>query len=180
MDRLETERLMLEKWSKKDARELFAYASNPKVGPAAGWREHRSIGESKFRIKKIFIPNRIWKITMKDEGVAIGSIGFEPDQKRPEVRAMELGYSLAEEYWGRGIVPEAAEAVIDYGFRVVRLDIISIETAPDNLRSQRVIEKLGFVFEGNLRRSYRTIDDEVRDAYVYSILREEWMKRTGG
>jgi putative acetyltransferase len=107
-------------------------------------------------------------------GVAIGSIGFEPDPKRPEIKARKLGYSLAEEYWGMGLMTEAGRAVIDYGFRVMELDVISIETAPDNTRSQRVIEKLGFKYEGTLRDSYLTIDDEVRDTCVYSILRSEW------
>jgi len=231
MKRLETERLILDKWTKKDARDLFAYASTPNVGPLAGWKPHETIGESKMRIKKIFIPNGIWKITLKDgmllsdlggapgadhynsdrsrdagegsgrdsgeesgrepgegsgrdagegsgtkfkTGVAIGSIGFEPDNRRPEIKARELGYSLAEDYWGLGLMTEAGRAVIDYGFSAMDLQVISIETAPDNERSQRVIEKLGFKFEGCLRDSYLTIDDKVRDTFVYSILRSEW------
>lgn len=174
MDILETERLILDKWSRKDAHDLFAYASTPNVGPLAGWEPHKSISESRQRIKRIFIPNNTWKITMKGEGTAIGSIGFEPDPKRPEILTKELGYSLAEPYWGMGIMTEAGQAVIKYGFEVMDLRIISIETAPDNLRSQRVIEKLGFKFEGNLRESYQTFDGIVRDTYVYSILRREW------
>ena len=173
MKRLETERLILDKWTKKDARALFAYASTPNVGPLAGWKPHETIGESKMRIKKIFIPNGIWKITLKD-GVAIGSIGFEPDSRRPEIKARELGYSLAEDYWGQGLMTEAGRAVIDYGFSEMDLQVISIETAPDNERSQRVIEKLGFKYEGCLRDSYLTIDNKVRDTFVYSILRSEW------
>jgi putative acetyltransferase len=179
MEKLETERLILDKWRKKDARELFAYASSPNVGPLAGWKPHKSVKDSKMRIKKLFIPNGTWKITLREgmdcrPGVAIGSIGFEPDPKRPEIKARELGYSLAEEYWGMGLMTEAGRAVIDYGFTVMELDVISIETAPDNTRSQRVIEKLGFKYEGTLRDSYLTIDDEVRDTCVYSILRSEW------
>ena len=179
MEKLETERLILDKWRKKDARELFAYASSPNVGPLAGWKPHKSVKDSKMRIKKLFIPNGTWKITFREgmdcrPGVAIGSIGFEPDPKRPEIKARELGYSLAEEYWGMGLMTEAGRAVIDYGFSDMKLEVISIETAPDNVRSQRVIQKLGFKYEGTLRDSYLTIDDEVRDTLVYSILRSEW------
>jgi putative acetyltransferase len=175
MDKIETKRLVLDKWTKKDARDLFAYASTPNVGPLAGWKPHENIGESKMRIKKLFIPNGIWKITLKDgTGAAIGSIGFEPDPRRPEIKARELGYSLAEDYWGLGLMTEAGRAVIDYGFSAMGLYVISIETAPDNLRSQRVIEKLGFKYEGCLRDSYLTIEDKVRDTLVYSILRSEW------
>lgn len=194
MDRLETERLILDRWRKKDARDLFAYASTPNVGPLAGWSPHRSVKESKMRIKKLFIPNGTWKIMLKEgavsgsdasngsnklrAGVAIGSIGFEPDPKRPEIKARELGYSLAEEYWGMGLMTEAGLAVIEYGFTKMELEVISIETAPDNARSRRVIEKLGFKYEGTLRDSYMTIDEVVRDTMVYSILKSEWEDAT--
>ena len=71
---IETERLILDKWMKKDARDLFAYASTPNVGPLAGWKPHETTGESKMRIKKIIIPNGIWKITLKD-GVLLSDFG---------------------------------------------------------------------------------------------------------
>lgn len=174
MKRIETERLILDKWSKKDAKDLFEYAKTPNVGPAAGWKPHESVSESKARIKKLFIPNRTWKITMKGEDKAIGSIGFEADPHRPEIRAKQLGYSLSEDYWGLGIMTEAARAVVRYAFEEEELYVLSIETAPDNKRSQRVIEKLGFKFEGRLRDAYRTFDGEIRDTLVFSITKEDW------
>lgn len=175
MKRIETERLILDKWSKKDAKDLFEYARTPNVGPAAGWKPHESVAESKARIKKLFIPNRTWKITMKGEDKAIGSIGFEPDPRRPEIRAKELGYSLSEDYWGLGIMTEAAREVVRYAFEEEELQVLSIETAPDNKRSLRVIEKLGFKYEGRLRDAYRTFDGKIRDTMVFSITKDDWM-----
>ena len=172
--RLETERLVLEGWTKKDARDLFAYARTPNVGPLAGWKPHVNLADSKQRIKKLFIPNGTWKITMKGEGKAIGSIGFEPDPYRPEIDAKQLGYSLSEDYWGMGIMTEAAAEVLRYAFEEMELPIVSIETAPDNQRSRRVIDKLGFKYEGTMRDAYLTIEGKVRDTLLFSIKRDEW------
>ena len=69
---------------------------------------------------------------------------------------------------------EAAKAVMDYGFEEFGLVVMSICTGPDNKRSQRIIEKCGFKFEGVQRRGYHILDGTDRDNLVYSILREEW------
>ena len=109
MDTLETARLKLERWNvRRDAADLFAYAKNPNVGPNAGWAPHKTIRESRKRIRSIFIPNDTWKIVDKQTGRAIGSIGFSPDARRPRVRAAELGYSMSEEYWGLGLMKTGA------------------------------------------------------------------------
>lgn len=124
--------------------------------------------------KKLFIPGNIRRITIKGEGVAIGSIGFEEDKRRVDVRSLELGYSLSEKYWGQGIMTEAGLAVIKYTFENTDVEVISITTAPKNERSKKVIEKLGFKYEGCLRHSYRIYDGRVRDTLVYSMMRQEW------
>lgn len=174
MIKLETERLKLEKWSKKDAEGLFAYAKNPNVGPNAGWKPHENIKESMTIIKKIFLTNIVWKITLKENNQIIGSIGLEADRHRPGIASKELGYSLAEDHWGKGIMTEAAKAVLDYAFNDMGLEIVAVQTGPLNLRSQRVIEKLGFKSEGLQRYAYIIYDGSVRDVKVYSMYKDEW------
>jgi putative acetyltransferase len=172
---LETERLILGKWHpRKDAKDLFEYAKGPNVGPNAGWAPHESVADSKMRIKKVFLRSGIWKITLKGEGKAIGSIGFENDNRRIDMKSKELGYSLSEEYWGRGIMTEAGEAVLRYAFEELKLDVVSIVTTPDNKRSQRVIEKLGFTYEGTLREGQMTYNGKIKDTMCFSMLRREW------
>lgn len=90
------------------------------------------------------------------------------------MRSLELGYSLSEKYWGQGIMTEAGLAVIKYTFENTDVEVISITTAPKNERSKKVIEKLGFKYEGCLRHSYRIYDGRVRDTLVYSMMRQEW------
>lgn len=171
---LETERLLLSPWKRKDAAALYDYAKNPNVGPHAGWKPHASIKESKIIIRTIFRPNQVWAIRDKETGTAIGTIGFEPDKYRPGVKSRELGYSLSEEYWGKGLMTEAAQEVIRYGFDVLKLDLICICTGPENQRSQSVIRKCGFTYEGKLRRAYKIYDGTIRDVLCHSLLKEEY------
>ena len=85
-----------------------------------------------------------------------------------------MGYSLAKESWGKGYMTEAARAVIDYAFEEFDLVVLAICTGPENKRSQRVIEKCGFKFEGIQRKGYHIYNGTDRDNLVYSMLREEW------
>ena len=174
---LETGRLLLSPWSRKDSEALYAYAKNPNVGPHAGWKPHESRRESKRIIRQLFLSAMTWKITWKATGQIIGSIGLEDDRHRPLIASKEMGYSLDEAFWGRGVMTEAGEAVMNYAFSWLNLDILSVQTGLTNARSQRVIEKLGFQYEGTLRQTYRVYDGSVRDAMVYSITREEWEEK---
>ena len=179
MKEITTERLVLTPWRdcQEDALGLYSYAKDPEVGPRAGWKPHESIEESREIIRNVFMPHAVWAIREKESGRIVGSIGLEPDRRREDVSSKEMGYSLGREFWGRGYMTEAAVAVMDYGFREFNLTVMAICTSPDNKRSQRVIEKCGFKFEGRQRRGYRIYDGSDRDNMVYSILREEWDER---
>lgn len=176
MKTIETERLLLTPWteSKEDAEGLYAYAKDPEVGPNAGWKPHESVEESAMIIREMFIPETTWAIREKADGKIVGSIGLMLDRRREDVNSREMGYSLAKDCWGKGYMTEAAKAVMDYGFEEFGLVVMSICTGPDNKRSQRIIEKCGFKFEGIQRRGYHILDGTDRDNLVYSILREEW------
>ena len=173
-----TQRLKLTKWtlSDDDVKGLYDYAKNPNVGPHAGWKPHESLDESREIIKELFIPNDTWSIRLKRENTIIGTIALEKDIRRAGVNSREMGYSLGEEYWGKGYMTEAAKAVIDYGFEELNLVVLAICTGPQNKRSQRVIEKCGFNYDGILRRGYKIFDGTIRDSLLYSMLSEEWEK----
>ncbi|MCQ2546101.1 MAG: GNAT family N-acetyltransferase [Clostridia bacterium] len=171
---LETDRLILRQWSKKDAEALYDYAKDPDVGPHAGWKPHANVAESRFIIKELFRQNMTWAIVEKETGTVIGSIGLEPDKFRPDVESREMGYSLAKSRWKRGYMTEAAKRIIRYAFDELNLTVLMIRTSETNFRSQRVIEKCGFTYEGTLRRAYRLYDRSIREVRCYSMLREEY------
>lgn len=181
MKTLETERLRLTMFTVEDAAELYAYAKNPNVGPHAGWSPHKSVEESETIIRDLFLPNKTWAIRLKSEvgadgkpGKLIGSIGLEPDRYRPDANSLELGYSLSEDYWKQGIMTEAAKEVIRFGFEELHLSQMGICTGRANKRSQRVIEKCGFRYEGTIRRTYKVYDGTLRDSLLFSMLKEEY------
>ena len=175
METVETERLRLRPWMDDDAPDLFAYASNPNVGPHGGWKPHTDLAESEEILRTLFLGKySSWAIEDRSAGRVIGSIGFEPDTKRDGNFCMELGYALAEDMWGKGLMTEAARAAIQYGFERMGLGMIAIYRDPRNHRSGRVIEKCGFVYEGILRRAHVVYDGEVRDVACYSMTREEY------
>lgn len=173
---IETERLILRMWNRSDAAQLYDYAKDPDVGPNAGWKPHANVGESRMIIDTLFRVNETWAIVEKETGVVVGSIGLEPDKYRPGVQSREMGYSLAKSRWGKGYMTEAAKKLISYAFDVLSLQVLMIRTSETNIRSQRVIEKCGFKYEGTLRRAYRMYDGNVREVRCYSMLREEYLK----
>ena len=174
MKSLETERLVLTMFTEDDAADLYEYAKNPNVGPHAGWSPHKDTEESLRIIRELFIPNQTGAIRKKDEDKVVGSISLEPDRYRPDANSKELGYSLAEDCWGQGIMTEAAKEVIRFAFDELGLDQIGICTGEANRRSQRVIEKCGFKYEGTIRRTYKVYDGTLRDSLLFSMLRREY------
>lgn len=174
---IETERLRLTPWtsSEEDVAGLFAWASHPEVGPNAGWKPHADLNESKKIIETMFMPSRdCWAIREKESNRIIGNIAIYEDGARENVNSLEMGYALARDCWGKGYMTEAARGVMDYAFAEYELAVMAIRTSDVNSRSQRVIEKSGFKYEGTLRKAYHIYDGTDRDSRIYSITREEW------
>lgn len=177
MKTLETERLILKMFTVDDAEDVYAYASNPNVGPPAGWAPHRSVKESREIIETVFMPPEAWAIRIKGDDRVVGVIALEPDHIRPDANSRELGYNLAEEHWGKGYMTEAAEEVLRFAFTELGLSQVGICTSTVNKRSQRIVEKCGFTYEGTIRRIYKTYDGTLRDSMVFSMLKEEYFQR---
>jgi len=148
---LETERLILRSWQESDLDDFFAYASVPGVGEMAGWPYHRTKEESRDVIKNFMEEKEVFAIVHKTDNKVIGSLGLHDslanrDPEYSHLRIKSLGFVLSKDYWGLGLMPEAAKAVINYCFQVLELDALTCGHFVENYRSQRVIEKLGFQY----------------------------------
>lgn len=174
MSVIQTARLLLRPMTEADAPAVYAYAKNPAVGPSAGWKPHQSLLETKSLMQTVFLGRRmVWGIVLRENNRLVGSIGLTPDPARKNGRVHMLGYSLAAECWGRGYMTEAARAVLSHGFGTLSLELISAACFPNNVRSRRVLEHCGFVYEGQLRRAERLWNGEVRDLLYFSVSCEE-------
>lgn len=171
---LETERLILRAWTMDDVDDLYAYAVNPKIGPAAGWKPHESREESAEIVSRWVDSTEVWAIEEKVSGKVIGSIGLHRDPHRSNPRSKMIGYVLREESWGQGYMPEAVRRMTKFAFEELCMDMISIQHFAFNNQSRRVIEKCGYHYEGTLRRSVSIFNGSVHDELVWSMTREEY------
>ncbi len=144
---METDRILLRKWQESDADALFKYASDPDVGPRAGWPPHKSVEESREIIKTVFNTDTMWAVVLKETGEAIGCAGYLPaanSNLNIPGDECEVGYWIGKPYWGRGICTEALKLVIDYCFNVKGFKSLWGDFFPQNPASGRVMEKCGF------------------------------------
>ena len=148
---METERILLRPWRESDAETLYKYASDPEVGPRAGWAPHQSVEESLKIIRTVFNTGTMWAVEWKATSKAIGCVGYLPTSAsnlQITDDQAEVGYWIARPYWGRGICTEAMRLVIDYCFRVKGFSVLWGDYFPENPASGKVMEKCGFVETG--------------------------------
>ena len=144
---METDRILLRPWRESDAQALYKYASDPDVGPRAGWPPHKNVDESLQIIRTVFNTPTMWAVELKEAGEAIGCVGYLPasasNLQIPEDQC-EVGYWIGKPYWGLGICTEALRLVIDYCFNVKHFTVLWGDFFPSNPASGRVMTKCGF------------------------------------
>ena len=102
-----------------------------------------------------------------------GSVGLSID---PLMNTGEIGYWVARQFEGRGLVSRACRVLIEHGFHEMHLHRIEIHAAADNRRSLAVAERLGFTREATLRDGFRRSDGTYVDQVVFGLLQHEWPK----
>ena len=179
---LKTERLLLRPFELSDIDAVLEYAKDPE------WAEFLSDGvpqpytrrnAEEFVAGRMLAPSSQFSWAIVLEGVCVGDVTLIVNSKHERG---EIGYSLAKAHWGRGLMAEAARAVVDWAFAERGLHRISSNADVRNRRSWRVMEKLGMRREG-LFRSHRK-DPRPGfpriDTFYYSLLREEWKQGAAG
>lgn len=165
----------IRKWELSDAEDLAKTLSNKKVqdnlrdGLPYPYTEQD--GKDFISAMLSADENETFAFAITVDNIAIGSIGIFR-QGNIHRRTAELGYYIAEEYWGKGIMTEAVRQICEYVFG--KSDIIRIFAEPFayNIASCRVLEKAGFQYEGTLR-SNALKNGKVIDMKMYSLLKEE-------
>ena len=165
----------IRRWELSDARDLATALSNKKIQDNLrdGLPYPYTEQDGKEFISAMLAANEsdTFAFAITVNGKAIGSIGAFR-QTNIHNKTAELGYYIAEEYWGKGIMTEAVKQLCDYVFS--HTDIIRIYAEPFsyNIGSCRVLEKAGFQYEGTLR-SNALKNGNVLDMKMYSKLKTE-------
>jgi len=161
--------LTLRPFSHNDIESLMEYANNPKI--AANLTNQfpnpytRESGENFIKFAMQSSPPTIFAIDI--DGKASGGIGLHV-QSDIHIKNAELGYWLAEPFWGQGIMTKAVKHMVDYGFK--NLDINRIYARPfgTNIASQKVLKNAGFVLEGKFKCTIFK-NGEYLDELIYAV-----------
>lgn len=174
--RLETRRLTLRPLTAGDAEALLAVYGSPEatrhleITPLAIEEEAEALIELWLEVQAERRGAR-WAIALQEDGRVVGTCGF--NSLNLAERRGELSYDLAPPQWGRALVPEAAGAVLRFGYEDLRLNRVQACVVPEGAQSMRVLEKLGFQREGVLRAAGYW-KGRFWDKVCYSLLRAEW------
>ncbi|MBD5308043.1 MAG: GNAT family N-acetyltransferase [Bacteroides sp.] len=175
---IETDRLFLRPWCEEDASALYKYASDPDVGPAAGWMPHASVENSLEIIRTVFAAPETYAIVLKDTGEPVGSCGIMLSDLNTGAMARyeaEIGYWIGKPYWGHGFVPEAVNELLIRCFKTLKLSAVWCGAYEGNRKSLRVIEKCGFRYHHTNRDVISPLGD-TRTEHFYRITDSEFLQ----
>jgi ribosomal-protein-alanine N-acetyltransferase len=180
--KIETDRLILRQLWFDDAVPMFQnWAGDPEVTRFLSWPPYKDVhGVLKFisKVNNEYIGNRkyLWAICLKGKNGTpselIGTIGVH--NLKDEVKDGEVGYVIGRKWWGRGFVPEALRAVIEFMFERVGLESLRAFHDTNNPNSGWVMEKCGMKYDGTLRH-YARNNTGICNVAAYSILKSEWI-----
>jgi RimJ/RimL family protein N-acetyltransferase len=161
----------LRSWEKSDVDSLVKYANNKNIAvnltdmfPYPYTREDAE----KFIAYAISdTPNHLFAIDIDDK--AVGSIGIHPQDDIHRLNA-ELGYWLAEPFWGKGVITSAIKQVVSYTFDNTDVERIFARPFGTNIASQKVLEKNKFRLEGRFEKTLIK-NGELKDELIYAIRR---------
>lgn len=167
----ETERLLLRPWQSEDAADCYLFARDPDIGTRAGWKPHASIQESIQIIRDVLSTEGIYAVVLKETGQPIGSIGLQKPAAYYEAAPgdLELGYWVGKPFWGKGLVCEAAQVLMDDAFENGRTDKIWVSHFSTNPQSRRVIEKLRFDWQKDKLQVHFPLIQSVKDLSIYTM-----------
>jgi len=173
---LQTERLILRPWCEQDAQDLYQYAKDPEVGLPAGWPPHTDVEHSRKIIRTVFSAPETYAVCLREDGKAIGCIGFHRNDLAVSEDEYELGYWLGKPFWGRGLIPEAAREMLRHAFEDLGMNRILCGYYEGNEKSKRVQEKLGFVYQKATEGIELPLLGEVRTGHSSLMTKERWQK----
>lgn len=173
---LETERLILRPWRAIDAPELYQHAKNPEIGPMCGWLPHINLDNSLEIIEGILSEPETYAVVLKSTVLPVGSVGLMFGEKGSipmKDGEVEIGYWIAEPYWGQGLIPEAVMEMERHCFEDIGCRIMWCGYYDGNEKSKRVQEKCGFRYD-HTTEAVPCLMGDFRTQHFTRLSRENW------
>lgn len=175
---METKRLILRPYTAQDATDVWRVAQKEQIyATTAGIPRDYSRMRAEWWIR--FVNAAIGRhsgyelaITEKESGRYLGNVGLV--NVRKEQKSATVAYYIDPDFWNCGFATEACQRMVQFGFEELGLERIGGSCMKENMASRRVMEHLGFVFEGVARRELYK-DGKFYDIVHLSLLREEWL-----
>lgn len=162
---------------------LYKYASNPDVGPVAGWPTHTSVENSLEIIRTVFSAPETYAVVLNDTGEPVGCCGImsadrlhSADTKENDA---EIGYWIGKPYWGQGLIPAAVTALLSRCFIDLGLDTVWCGYYDGNTKSKRACEKCGFKYHHTDRDVISPLGD-IRTEHFYNMTAADYKVLHGG
>ena len=173
---LETHRLNLRRLTSTDVNEVLALRSNPEIMkfiPRPLITTQEEALEFIITMDTTIDSNTVinWAITTKENDKVIGMIGYY--RMKPENYRAEVGYLLATEHHGKGIISEALQRVVQFGFEEMGLNSIEAVIDPENIASEKVLLKTNFEKEAYFKE-HQFFDGIFFDSVFYSLLKKNF------
>nr|WP_319272717.1 GNAT family protein [uncultured Draconibacterium sp.] len=171
---LNTQRLILRPIEAKDKQAILDYRSDAEANKYQGWIP-KSLDDVETFLGKLAaefnVPDTWFQLAVVDKNTnkLIGDIGIHFIDEHQ----VELGYTIAKQYWGLGFATEAAKAIIEYLFCELKKHRITASVDKENIASFAVLEKLGFRKEAHFKESL-LINGQWVDDVIYALLAKEW------
>lgn len=148
---LETDRLILRPVNPGDLSDVHEIASDPEVASSAGFAASENLDASVKRMLEYMDDNETLAVVLKETNKMIGTVSVQkrdwsmyPIDRR--LKGREFGFDLNRAFWGHGLMPEAVKAVQNYCFETLNYDFLTAGHFLGNIKSQKAIEKCGFIF----------------------------------
>lgn len=175
---LETKRCRLRQLTPNDGASVLAIFGDPEVTRYMDDEEpydtlERAIGLINWMNAQFDKQNGLrWGITLQGDDTVIGTCGFHLWSRRH--RRTDIGYDLAKAYWGQGYITEVTHAMVRWCFDNLHLHRVQADCTAGNIGSERVLEKVGFTFEGIWRENTFEHGGFV-SLKQYGLLRREYL-----
>ena len=176
---IETKRLILRPWRDTDAPSLFKYASDPEIGPVAGWLPHKSVNDSLEIIRTVFSSPETYAVVLKETDEPVGCCGIMLSNSlhaaEMQMNEAEIGYWIGKPYWGQGLIPGAVKALLSRCFNDLELNAVWCGYYEGNDKSKRVCEKCGFKYHHTNHDIVSPLGDR-RTEHFYTMTKDSHNK----